>query len=109
MSWGSGGAPLDPVLGNASNLPQRLGAQPWIAGQRDRDLAHLNLFRALCDEVAAMVAIDVLERLVPRIADPAMDLHGTVGGLADEAVRPIVAHADLVRQDRKSTRLNSSH
>src|SRR3546814_19317384 len=46
----------------------------------------------------SMVAIDGLGRLVPRIADPAMDLHRAVGGLADEAVRPIAAHADLVRQ-----------
>src|SRR3546814_14875037 len=40
----------------------------------------------------------MLERLVARIADAAMDLHRAIGGFADEAVRPIIAHADLVRQ-----------
>src|SRR3546814_11912897 len=65
-SCGSGRTPPDPFFGNASNLPQRLPARPEIAEQIGRHLAHLNLFRALCDAVAAMVAIDVLERLVPR-------------------------------------------
>src|SRR3546814_18821618 len=97
-SGGIGRTPPDPFFGNASNLPQRLPARPEIAEQIGRHLAHLNLFRALCDAVAAMVAIDVLDRLVPRIADPAMDLHPAVGGLADEAVRPIVAPSDLFRQ-----------
>src|SRR3546814_10971845 len=97
-SCGSGRTPPDPFFGNASNLPQRLPARPEIAEQIGRHLAHLNLFRALCDAVAAMVAIAVLERLVPRIADPAMDLHRAVGRLADAAVRPLVAHADLFPQ-----------
>jgi hypothetical protein len=43
-----------------------------------------------------VVAEDVLERLVPRIADAAMDLHRAVRRFADQPVRPVIAHRDLV-------------
>jgi hypothetical protein len=43
-----------------------------------------------------VVAEDVLERLVPRIADAAMDLHRPVRRFADQPVRPVIAHRDLV-------------
>jgi hypothetical protein len=63
------------------------------ASQSER---HLDLFRALGDAVAAVVAIDVLERLVARVAHAAMHLHRPVGGVAAQPVGPVVAHRDLV-------------
>jgi len=58
---------------------------------------HLDLLGAVGDAVAAVVAIDVLERLVARVADRAVHLHRAIRGLADETVRAVVAHRDLVR------------
>lgn len=60
------------------------------------DLAYLNFFRPFCDPVAAMVAEDMLKWLVAGIANTAMDLHRPIGRVANEAVRAIVTHADLV-------------
>src|SRR3569833_486082 len=60
------------------------------------DVADLDLITALGDAVAAVVAVDVLELLVPRIAPAAMHLHRPVGGVADQLVALVVAHADLV-------------
>src|SRR5688572_11560995 len=56
---------------------------------------HLDLLGALGDAVAAVVAVDVLELRVPRVAHAAMGLHGLVGGLAAEAVGHVVAHGHL--------------
>src|SRR5439155_6872601 len=42
------------------------------------DGADLDLLRALGDPVAAVVAVDVLERLGAAVADPAVDLDGAV-------------------------------
>ena len=53
------------------------------AEEEGRHLADLDLFRALGDAITAVVAVDVFERLVARIADAAMDLDGPVGRLAD--------------------------
>ena len=41
--------------------------------------------------------VDVLERHVARVSDPAARLHRAVSGLAREAVRAVVAHRDEVR------------
>ena len=60
------------------------------------DAAHLDLLGALGDPVAAVVAVDVLERLVPRVAEPAVHLHRPVGRLAAQPVGPVVAHRHLV-------------
>src|ERR1700739_3187759 len=68
-----------------------------VAEQEGRHLGHLKFFRTLGDAISAVVAIDVLKRLVPRIADAAVHLHGPVGGLAAQPVSPVVAHGDLVR------------
>src|SRR5690606_208090 len=76
-----------------------------VAEQVPRDLAHLDLFRAFRDAIATVVTIDVLERLVTRIADTAMHLHGTVRRLADEPVGPVVAHGDLVGEPLFDLRL----
>ena len=43
-----------------------------------------------------MVAIDVLERLVPRIAKSTMNLHRAVSRLTAQPVRPVIAHRDFV-------------
>jgi len=61
------------------------------------DLAHLNLFGAFGDPVAAMVPVDVFERHVSHVADAAAGLHRPVGGVAGEPVRSVVAHCDEVR------------
>ena len=71
-------------------------AGPHIAEQEARHLPHLDFLAALGDAVAAVVAVDVLERLVARIAHAAMHLHGAVGGLAAQAVGPVITHRDLV-------------
>src|SRR5689334_24277277 len=58
---------------------------------------HLDLLGALGDAVAPVVPVDVLERLVPRVAQPAVHLHGAVRGVAAQPVGHVVAHGDLVR------------
>src|SRR5689334_11080649 len=58
---------------------------------------HLDLLGALGDAVAHVVPVDVLERLVPRVAQPAVHLHGAVRGVAAQPVGHVVAHGDLVR------------
>src|SRR5258707_11936524 len=70
--------------------------RPHIAEQESGDLALLDFLAAFGDAVAAVVAVDVFERLVARVAHAAMDLHGAVGGLAAQPVRPKIAHRDLV-------------
>src|SRR5581483_3551335 len=52
------------------------------------DAAHLDLLAALGDAVATVVTVDVLERHVARVAQPAVHLHGAVGRFAAQAVRP---------------------
>src|ERR1700716_1010935 len=69
---------------------------PHIAEQKSRHLALLDFLAALGDAVAAVMPVDVFERLVTRIAHAAMYLHGAVGGLAAQPVRPVIAHRDLV-------------
>src|SRR5665811_596423 len=54
---------------------------PHIAEQESRDLALLDFLAAFGDAVAPVMAVDVFERLVARIAHAAMHLHGAVGGL----------------------------
>src|SRR6185369_304846 len=68
-----------------SRLAPLLHDAEQVAG----DLADLDLLGALGDAIAPVVAIDVLERIVPRVTDAAVDLDRAVGGVA---------------QDRKSTR-----
>src|SRR5690348_8680395 len=55
-----------------------------------RDAADLDFLRTLGDAVAAMVAIDVLEWLVARIAQAAMDLDRKVCRLAGKPIAPVV-------------------
>src|SRR5216684_4926921 len=79
----------------ARNNPSML-PRAHIAEQKSRDLALLYFLAAFGDAVTAVMAIDVLERLVARIAHAAMHLHGAVGGLAAQPVRPVIAHRNLV-------------
>src|SRR6478672_6240980 len=67
------------------------------AEQVARHPPHLDLLGPLGDAVPAVVPVDVLERLVPRVAEPAVYLHGPVGGLAAQPVGHVVAHGHLVR------------
>src|SRR5664279_5434662 len=66
--------------------------RPHIAEQESRHLPLLDFLAAFGDAVAAVVAIDVFERLVARIAHAAMHLHGAVGSLAAQPVRPEITH-----------------
>src|SRR6516225_4629962 len=58
---------------------------------------NLDLLGALGDPVAAVMTIDVLERLVAAVTEAAEDLHGPVGGVADQSVGPVIGHRNLVR------------
>src|SRR6516165_5826574 len=62
-----------------------------------RNSANLDLLCALGDPVAAVMAVDVLERLVAAVTEAAEDLHGPVGGVADQSVGPVIGHRNLVR------------
>src|ERR1700687_5200020 len=77
--------------GRTSMLPR-----PHIAEQESRHFALLDFLAAFGDALAAVMAVDVLERLVARITHAAMHLHGAVGGLAAQPVRPVIAHGNLV-------------
>src|SRR5882762_4136516 len=65
-----------------------LFAQALIASlgtELEHPLRHppdLDLLGSLGNPVPAVMTVDVLERLVPAVADAAVDLHGPVGGLA---------------------------
>src|SRR5580704_1772615 len=72
--------------------------RPHIAEQKPRDLSLLDFLAAFGDAVAAVVAIDVLERLVARIAHAAMHLHGAIRGFTTQPVCPEIAHRDFVGQ-----------
>src|SRR5215472_4831971 len=61
-----------------------------------RDTPHLDFFGTLGDAIAAMVAEDVLERLVPRVSDRAMHLHRAIRRVTHQPIRAVVAHRDLV-------------
>src|ERR1700681_1251823 len=80
----------------ASALPPLMLPFPHIPKQKSRDLAFLDFLAAFGDAVAAVMPVDVFERLVARVAHAAMHLHGAVGGFAAKAVRPKIAHRDLV-------------
>src|SRR5579872_5625923 len=67
--------------------------------------AHLNFLCPLSNAIAAMMAVNMLEWPVARIADTAMHLHRTVGGITDQAIRTIVAHRDLIRELARHLRL----
>src|ERR1700684_1299731 len=80
-------------------------ARAHIAEQKSGDLALLDFLAAFGDAVAAVMPVDVLERLVTRIAHAAMHLHGTGGGLAAQTGRPEIAHRNPVRQGMLDLRL----
>src|SRR5690554_8184266 len=48
--------------------------RPEIAEQIGAYLAHLDLLGALGNAIAAVVAVNMLERFVPRISHPAMQI-----------------------------------
>src|SRR5216683_5456087 len=81
---GDGSAP------HPSMLPR-----PHIAEQKSRHFPLLDFLAAFGDAVAAVVTVDVFERLVARIAHAAVHLHGAVGSLAAETVGPEITHRDL--------------
>src|SRR3954453_5459925 len=66
------------------------------------DAPHLDLLGALGDAGAAVVAVDVLERLVARVAEAAVHLHGAVGGVAAQSVADVVAHRYLLADGERA-------
>src|SRR3954464_11204307 len=72
--------------------------RPHIAEQESRHLALLDFLAAFGDAVAAVVAVDVLERLVSRTAHAAMYLPGAVGGLETQPVGAEITHRHFVGQ-----------
>src|SRR5262245_57813229 len=86
----SGFRPLAAAWGKrcrvAGDPPLGCALAAHVAEQVARHLAHLDLLGAFGDAVAAVVAVDVLERLVARVADAAVHLHRAVGRLADQAI-----------------------
>src|SRR6185437_5421837 len=75
---------------------EQLLARAHIAEQPAGNFPHLDFLAAFGDAIAAMMAIDMFERFVARIADAAMDLHRAVGSFAAQAVCPVIAHRNLV-------------
>ncbi len=67
--------------------PHLLAPRPHIAEEEAGDLAHLDFLGAFGDPAAPVMPVNMLERLVPGIADAAMHLHGAVGGLTAQPVR----------------------
>src|SRR5829696_8066729 len=92
--------PLDQSLPAAG---ARCASALHEAEQVPGDVADLDLLGALGDPVPPVVTVDVLERLVARVADAAVDLHRAVGRLADEPVRAEVAHRDPVADPADAT------
>src|ERR1700758_1214963 len=81
---------LSAVLG-AAPPPSCLAGS--LAAELEQPLRHppdLDLLGALGDPVAAVVAVDVLERLVTAVAEAAEKLHRTIGGAAKQAVRCLI-------------------
>src|SRR5215470_10191199 len=66
------------------------------------DPPHLDLFGPFGDPVPPVVAVNVLERFMPRVAQPAVHLHRAVGSLAAQPVGPVVAHRHLVRDGERA-------
>src|SRR5438270_5987619 len=87
-------------------LPPSMLPRAHIAEQESRHFAFLDLLTALGDAVAAMMPVDMLERLMARIAHSTMHLHGAIGGLTAQPVCPEVAHRHLVRQRMLHLRLS---
>src|SRR3984893_12095489 len=87
----AGSTPAMTVEGVRSTLPF-----PHIPEQKPGHLALLDFLAAFGDAVAAVVAVGVLEGLVARIADSALDLHAAVAGCTTKPVGPEIAHRNLV-------------
>src|SRR5271163_3439236 len=88
------------------HLSAVLGAAPppsCLAGsllaEFEQSLCHppdLVLLGTFGDSVAAVMSVDVLERLMTAVTEAAENLHGAVGGVADQSVRAIVGHRHFV-------------
>src|ERR1051326_8506854 len=87
LSTGSRRRPLGGAVGVWRTAFLRLMAPRASAlEQLVGDLPDLDLLAALGDAVAAVVAVDVLEGHVARVAHPSACLHRSVGRLAGEPV-----------------------
>src|SRR5438034_4696758 len=89
--------PLDRIASRRSSR----GPGTLLAGAAEpehdlRDAANLNLLRPFRDPVSPVVAVDVLEGHVARVADAAVHLDRLVRRVTHQPVRAIVAHRHLV-------------
>src|SRR5579883_2378222 len=66
------------------------------AEEMARHLADLDLLGAFGDAIAAVMAIDMLEGLVPGITHAAMDLDREIGRLAGEAIAAVIRHRNPI-------------
>src|ERR1035441_6606250 len=77
------------------------GPRQWsLAAELEQSLgdpADLDLLGALGDPIAAVMTVDVFERLVTAVTEAAEDLHRSIGGVADQSVGAIVGHRHFVR------------
>src|SRR6185369_7741119 len=98
LQWRSSSGFSHPMSGTGvprSQLRLRRGRGLLGAPEAEQgagDAADLDLLAALGDAVAAVMAVDVLERRVARIADAAMDLDRPVRRLADQPVGAVIRH-----------------
>src|SRR5271167_2169096 len=60
-------------------------------------VSQLDLLRSLCDAITPVMPVDMLERLRAGVSNPSVHLHGAIGGVAGEQIRPVVRHRDAVR------------
>ena len=71
------------------------------------DLTHLDFFGTFGDSVAAMVAIDVLKRHMPAVADSPAGLHRPIGSVTDQSVSAVIAHRHQVGELHKAFNVGS--
>src|ERR1700722_17262530 len=87
----------DPVPARAA-APSVTARARSEAEQVLRDPSDLNLLRPFSDPIATVMPVDVLERQRPCVPHTAMNLHGAIGRLANETVRPKVANGYAITE-----------
>src|SRR6185503_17822079 len=81
---GAGARPPRAAAAPPRGRSLRLAPLAHESEQVTRHIADLDLLGALRDPVAPVMAIDVLERIVPRVADPAVHLDRLVRRIAHQ-------------------------
>ena len=60
------------------------------------DFSELDFLRTFGNAIAPVVSVNVLKRLVPRVAKTSMELHRRVGSLTNQSVGAVITHRHLV-------------